>query len=298
MVRLKPVILWGQQRTFGSLKLMASFELSSPHPRFGGLSALTFSADGERLIFVSDRGHWFSARTKHHPDGALQALVDWRDGSLLGPKGEPFVGKRRDAESLSTDSSGALFVGFENYHRVLRYAHGLGKRPTPIAVPPELKDSPGNGSLEALTTLPDGRLLLLCERFRHPDGSLRGWLSVGTPAQKPLRWQSIHYVGSDDFNPTAVAALPTGEVLVLERFFSPFRGMAARIRHIDAADLRPGARIKAQEIARLDRGLIDNFEGLAVRYEKGTGSTHLYIVSDDNFNALQRTLLYQFRLSK
>ena len=40
---------------------------------------------------------------------------------------------------------------------------------------------------------------------------------------------------------------------------------------------------------------VDNFEGLAVFPDK-RGGTIIYILSDDNFNPLQRTLLLQFRL--
>ena len=40
---------------------------------------------------------------------------------------------------------------------------------------------------------------------------------------------------------------------------------------------------------------MDNFEGLALRRDRA-GRTLLYLVSDDNFVPLQRTLLLQFRL--
>lgn len=41
--------------------------------------------------------------------------------------------------------------------------------------------------------------------------------------------------------------------------------------------------------------VIDNFEGLAVR-ELPRGGLLLYLISDDNFNFFQQTLLLQFRL--
>ena len=50
------------------------------------------------------------------------------------------------------------------------------------------------------------------------------------------------------------------------------------------------------ELARLAPPYtVDNFEGLAVFPDK-RGGTIIYILSDDNFNPLQRTLLLQFRL--
>jgi hypothetical protein len=41
----------------------------------------------------------------------------------------------------------------------------------------------------------------------------------------------------------------------------------------------------------------DNFEGIAVRRSK-PDETLIYIVSDDNFHALQRTLLLMFSLAE
>jgi hypothetical protein len=39
---------------------------------------------------------------------------------------------------------------------------------------------------------------------------------------------------------------------------------------------------------------VDNMEGLAVRED--AGGTIIYLISDDNFNPIQRTLLMKFRL--
>ncbi|MBT3627577.1 MAG: esterase-like activity of phytase family protein, partial [Rhodospirillaceae bacterium] len=40
---------------------------------------------------------------------------------------------------------------------------------------------------------------------------------------------------------------------------------------------------------------VDNMEGIAVRRD-GAGHTLVYLVSDDNFSVLQRTLLLMFEL--
>ena len=41
---------------------------------------------------------------------------------------------------------------------------------------------------------------------------------------------------------------------------------------------------------------VDNMEGLAVRQD-ADGRVFAYLVSDDNFNPLQRTLLFMFELT-
>ena len=42
---------------------------------------------------------------------------------------------------------------------------------------------------------------------------------------------------------------------------------------------------------------IDNFEGIAAR-QMPDGSVRLYVISDDNFSIIQRTLLLQFMLAE
>jgi hypothetical protein len=63
-----------------------------------------------------------------------------------------------------------------------------------------------------------------------------------------------------------------------------------------AAPIAPGARLEAEELALLRRPLsVDNFEGVACRLGP-RGESLIYLVSDDNFSATQRTLLLQFAL--
>ena len=60
--------------------------------------------------------------------------------------------------------------------------------------------------------------------------------------------------------------------------------------------MRPGAHLAGEELARLEPPLtIDNFEGIAITRGAGSGA-RLYIVSDDNYSILQRTLLLMFEL--
>ena len=61
-------------------------------------------------------------------------------------------------------------------------------------------------------------------------------------------------------------------------------------------DVKPGSIIKGETVFEADRNYnIDNMEGLAV-HRAANGDTVLTILSDDNFNPLQRALLMQFTL--
>jgi hypothetical protein len=83
---------------------------------------------------------------------------------------------------------------------------------------------------------------------------------------------------------------------VLERRFRYSEGIKMRIRRIAAKDLKPRALISGEVLLEATDALnIDNMEGIAA-HRSASGETILTLVSDDNFSALQRTLLMQFAL--
>lgn len=289
-VRLGKATAQGAPIRFGKLALLSALELRTEHPHFGGLSGLSVT-DNKILYAISDRGRWFSARLWLDASGALVRLDAWRTGRLKQPGGAAVTGRYGDAEALARDENGSWLVSFEWKHRLWRYASLAGEPTAVDGLRAKLDRAPGNGGVEALTVLEDGRILAICEHYANPDGSLKGWLG------RPARFESISYVSSEGFAPTDLATLAGGEVLVLERRYTPRTGAAIRIRKIDKQSLESGTRVVPREIARLAPPLaVDNFEGLAVHSDPKHGDTTLYMVSDDNFSRRQRTLLYQFRL--
>jgi len=280
------------RRRFGELELMTALALRADHPRFGGLSGLELAPDGT-LFMISDRGYWLQTRLEQAADGTLTGLSQLQIHPLLDTAGRPVHAPLHDAESIARDSDGSYLVGFEWNHRIWRYRPDLARgRPVALKLPAALAGAPGNGSLESLAVLPDGRLLFVCEHHENPDGTLRGWIG------REGAFAAVSYVATDDFVPTDLAVVPgTGQVLVLERAFSLWRMQRSRIRVLSLNDLRPGARLEPRELVRLGPPLqLDNFEGLAV--QRHASGILLYLVSDNNFSRLQRTLLYQFRLRR
>ncbi len=277
----------------GRLHFLGGLDLRSDEAAFGGLSGLSATADG-RLTAVTDRGHWFTARIVRDRNGRLVDLVDAALGPLLDTKGRPAAGEWRDAEALERLPGGDWLVSFEGRHRVWRYAAetgGLQGRPAPFPTPKGIAAAPPNGGLEALTPLPDGRILMLAESLNRTGGSRAGWL-VGQEIE-PLGYRTAR-----DFKPTDAALLPNGDVLVLSRYFKLLGGFKARLERIPASAIGGGAVLKGELLARFAPPLtVDNYEGLAVTRDVD-GATLVYILSDDNFNFLQRTLLLLFRLDK
>ncbi len=278
---------------FGALTLLSSFAFEADDKRFGGLSGVALDASGHTLFAVSDRGYGLSARLIHDRTGRLTGVRQWDIAPLKTPDGPRVKRRMIDAEAVVRERDGAWLVAFENRHRIWRYPPSpaaFAALPQSVQTPGELSRAPRNGGVESMTRLPDGRLLLLTEKFSNRDGSLKGWLLSEGRAAK------VSYLVSDGFAPTDLAALSQGDVLVLERRFRPTSGVAMRLRCIPSHRLQPGARLHGRELVSLKTPLvIDNFEGLAVR-ESPQGGILLYVISDDNFNFFQQTLLLQFRL--
>ena len=279
----------------GRLVFLSGFILKSTDPRFGGLSGLSVSEDGARLIAVSDRGYWISARMRHESDGRLVGLDGWDIEPLLAPDSTRVNGALADAEGLARDRDGSIIVSFEQVHRLWRYAPAPAtfySVPAPIAVPDGLARAPANGGVEAVAALPDGRLIILTEELRRSDGTLAGWILMGD------RFEAVSYVPSEGFVPADGAALKNGDLLVLERRLTALATWEARIKHVAASSLREGAKIQGVEIARIQPPFaVDNFEGIAI-YEHPQAGTFLYLVSDDNYIPFQHTLLLQFKLRR
>jgi len=292
-VRAEPVSLNEQdpaQATTGKLRYRGGVVLNSPDHRFGGFSGLAVAADGGYLIAVSDRGLRLGAKIVYGSDGNLAGLAEADLGSLAGEDGRSLRSStERDAEALAVGPGGEIIVAFERDHRLLRYLPGQ-LVPERIPAPEELTAAPANGGIEGLTFLDDGRLFAIAEELKWGDRAV-GWVSDETG------WSPLTYALSDGFVVTDLAKLPSGDVLALERRYTMRIGVAARVRRIARNSIAPGAELSGELIAELRPPLtVDNMEGISARRDAAGGKTFVYLISDDNFSAAQRTLLLMFEL--
>ncbi|HEU4378671.1 MAG TPA: esterase-like activity of phytase family protein [Hyphomicrobiaceae bacterium] len=289
-------------KRFGDLEFRGGLVLTSPSPDFGGWSDLIVEADGSRLFAVSDVGAWLSADIKY--DGTRPAgLTNARIGPMLTVKGRPLEDKREgDAESLAlVDGNlthGTVVIGFERLHRLGRFEIRDRELQAPsgyMKMPPDSRRMSANQGLEGVAVLRAGPLkgsiVGFAERLTRGSGYHSGWIwSGGEPKGFQLR-------DIDGFDITGAAGLDDGGLLVLERRFRWTEGVKMRIRHLAAADIKPGARLDGRSLIQADGSFeIDNMEGIAVHRGRA-GETIVTLMSDDNFNSLlQRNLLLQFTL--
>ena len=274
----------------GPLTWLGGVRLDAADPRFGGYSGLEVLPDG-RLLAISDLGHWLSFRPVRDGRGRLTGAAAADLSPLPDRRGRPLADKHdSDAEALRRLADGSLLVSFERRHRLWRYP-ATDAPAVEVPAPANLRELPENGGIEALAVLPDDGRLLIAENGRRTQEFLRAWL------QRNGRWHELAYVPTGLFRPTDAAALSNGDVLVLERRFTLVAGVAARLARIPAAQIVPGGRLDPVPLAELVPPYsVDNMEGLAVVPE-ADGSALVYLISDDNRNPLQRTLLMLFRLN-
>lgn len=260
--------------------LAGAWELTSDDPNFGGLSGLAAGEGG--LLAVTDAGAWVSINLiEGKPSAAAIAYMRAEDGTFLSGK------LQNDAEDVAW-RGGVALVSFERDFRIEAFdlgGCGAAARAVRVAsLPAEYasRQIPENSGPEALALTPEGHI-----RFGY-EGASNSISPIGTIGADG----SASWTGEEAFNPKgfalvslAAAPLSTGGYrnIYLYRAFDPIRG-ARSVLAWGGGD---------QRISLSRPILTDNFEGLAAEVLPD-GRLRLWIVSDNNFNKMQRNLLYAF----
>ncbi len=286
------------QRRVGALTYLGGITLASRSPAFGGYSSLHVT--GDRFTLLSDGGNILRFRM-----GADWRPHEWRFDNLPAGPSTGWMKSDRDSESLAVDPrTGQLWVGFENFNQIWRYAPDFARAEGHVA-PRAMENWPGNGGAESMARMPDGRFVVISEvakverRFwRGGEASRRdsrqGLIFPGDPLNGHVR--RFAYRVSRGFDVADAAALPDGSLVVVERRFRLPYHFSNRIMLVPAAHIVPGRVARGRLLAELDSPLIhDNFEGVAVTRE--AGATILWLVSDDNQSVWQHSYLLKFRLN-
>lgn len=284
-------------RRIGKLVWRGGLSLKSGSGNFGGWSDLHVTPDGKHLTSIADVGEWLTATMEYDRDGNLAGLGDGRIGPLHGLDGQTFARKAdADSEGMARLPDGSWLVSFEQDHRIWRYPT-LDGIPTRINDPPGIRKQPDNGGIETLTALADGTVIAISEQYGETRGTRLGWIGKPRPGGH-YDWSKFAYAALRDFDPTSIVRLPDGSFAVLERAWDLIRGVRVRVMRFGAEQLAPGNTVHAEELAFLVTPYaVDNLEGIAAT-RGPKGETLIWLISDDNFNPLQRTLLLMFELAQ
>ena len=286
-VRLAPIVAPGElPRRIGDAELLAAHHVTATDPMVGGISGACLVGDG-RLFLLSDRSRLFE--------------VAW-DRPAAGSEVRPLLADRPlravrdreiDSEALSCDPDGRLLIADEGTGRLVPFAPDAAEASAAgRQLTPQIRAEPPNKMVEALARFGDGRLLAIGEGVDEASGTAPA--ALGTGEGKP--WLALRYRPGDGFEATDLA-VAGDRLFVIERQFSLFGGWHTRLATLPLAALpgTPDAVIEPQEIARIGGGTLgENYEALVARRQED-GSYELLLLSDDNFNAFQRTLMLRLR---
>jgi len=273
-----------------------------------GLSDLWWDEDEQLLYAVSDRGRLSHFRPRFDGE-VLTGLTLVGTVRIRDRAGRPLKPGRADSEGLAASGSAngrkgdtRLFISFERHHRIAVYRPN-GEWVEPVVLPSLFRDrqryTNQNKGLEALAVHPALGLLT------GPEKPMKGYpetkvvngtrilpvASLGPPArvfQYPL-------FDTPNSGLVALRTLPDGSVLTMERgygmFLLPFKIVLRQTPPLDRHSDRLGPLDTVAVLDTSDGWRLDNFEGLA--WHRGT---RFFMVSDDNGNALQSTLLAYFEV--
>ena len=236
------------------------------------------------FVSVSDSGDLVQGRLLLDAGGGLTGVSGLRHRRLTLANGHPIVDKADgDAEGLMVDADGGLLVSFERDHRIWRYGPVDQPRPRPTAVARPAFDFTLNDGMEGVSAAPRG-WRVAGENGGVWDCAPTGCRVVTPPPATPL--------ADSDYRITGMDREPSGDgFFVVQRSYSPPVDARARIRRM-AADGALGPVLVELKLP----GTTDNFEGIAATAR--ADGVRLYILSDDNGNRAQRTLLLAFDVGK
>ena len=270
------------KRSIGSFAYAGGIEITDR-----GRTAVTELSDlrilsSDRLVAVSDQGYFFEGRLVFDRTDRLSGLTDARVTPLVGDRGERLTAADADAEGLELLPNGDRLVTFEGADRIWSYPVD-GSLPLPMPKPDAI--FPTNEGMEAITLHP------AAGPSAYLVGSEGGaiWLCGRSTACKETVFGALLPSG---FSLTALAAYgEAGAFAMLGRAYDPSRGVRISVRLIDTAAATGGRVVDEMTIG--PPLTVDNFEGIAV-VSRPSGGIRLYLVSDDNASATQRTYLLAF----
>ncbi|WP_374392171.1 esterase-like activity of phytase family protein [Sphingopyxis sp.] len=271
----------------GALRFVRGWRLSSSNAMFGGFSSLAVTGP-DRFQLVADNGYW--ARFAVLPG---DRVADARIGKIPVPGGNVGKKSKSDVEALLFDpATGQSRVALEFVNEVWRLDPTLGRIESRAALPQP--HWPKNSGPEAMARLPDGRIVIFSENADDDPRGCEALLFEGDPSVPGTRAQRFYYDAEGKGAVSDATTLPDGRILLVHRRVGFDPVFTTTVAIVDPADIRPGAVLRSRTIGRVPGALADNYEGAAVTTDGAR--IFLWLVSDNNFNRWQRSLLVQFEL--
>lgn len=259
---------------------------------FSEISDLAYDQRLKKLYLLSDEGKLFVFDALF--DEKIERLKALSGVELVKKSGQKFKRWRRDSEGLTINNKGELYVSFEGRAKIGKFDL-TGRMLKTYTLPKELRDPKNyrsrNKSLEALTWHPVHGLLTAAEwplKHKHKKEQT-------VYALYDAKW---HFKAEAEGKSAVVAmeVMEDGNLLVMERSFTGLMNpLVITLKKIYLAGCKNNKKMCQSELLlkmNTHQGWnIDNFEGLAK-----VGKHRYVMVSDDNDNFFQKTLLIYFEV--
>jgi len=286
-----------KENRFMGIKILDQKQLSFEQingVKFSELSDIAYRRKTRILYLVGDKGTLFAFRVKFTKK--IDTFIPLRATTLKNKKGKRFKKWKRDSEGLVLDGKGRLLVSFEGKAKIAWFHKNSSKFGSLIrkySLPKVLRDPKNyrsrNKSLEALAWHPRYGLLTAAEWPLKRENRKRQTIYA-------LNGRKWHFRAEPEGNSAVVAmeVMDDGNVLVLERSYTgllnPF---VITLKKVYLHRCKKGW-CQTKVLAKMNshKGWsVDNFEGLAK-----VGRHRYVMISDDNDNFFQKTLLIYFEV--
>ncbi|MEO1043209.1 MAG: esterase-like activity of phytase family protein [Pseudomonadota bacterium] len=293
-VTVTPMPLPGPEATgLGCLTMTSAHSLSGDST-FGGFSGMVLDQETGNLLLLADNGRIRELNLSLTESGEVTGVTGGASHSILDESGRALAKRNGDTEAL-TPWRGGYLVTRERVHDALLIERQGGD----FVITETIADLSGgaalsnNGGYEAAAAIGNDQAIFISE------GTLRSGEAMITFFDGAGLIDRGLYQPADDFAVTDIFADELGgRLFAVERAFSPSLGPRTRltVAPLESAMDDNTATLVPAELGSLTLAEgTDNMEGLAY-YRSSDGGENLMIISDDNFNSIQRTVLMTFRL--
>jgi len=263
--------------------------------KFTEISDLAYDKVTKKLYMVGDKGSLFSFDMALSSN-KIDTLMPYRAAKLKNRHGKKFKKWKRDSEGLVLDGKRRLYISFEGKAKIgwfhknsEKFASLIRKRKLPKVLRKVKHYRSKNKSLEALAWHPRYGLLTAAEWPLKRDDKKRQTIYA-------LSGRVWHFKAEPESRSAVVAmeVMDDGNVLVLERSYTgllnPF---IVTLKKVYLNQQHHGwCRTKVLAKFNSHQGWdVDNFEGLTK-----VGKHRYLMISDDNENFFQKTLLIYFEV--
>ena len=262
--------------------------------KFSEISDLAYYPKNQKLFMISDEGKLFIFKAKF---GDKIELLEPKDAVKLRKKNaKKFKKWQKDSEGLALDEKGRLLISFEGRAKIgwfhknsMQYGQMIKK----YKLPKELRNPKNyrsrNKSLEALAWHPKYGVLTAAEWPLEKYHKKRQTVYA-------LNGKKWHFKAEPEARSaiSAIEVMDDGNLLVLERSFTGiFNPFVVTLKKVYLNQCKKG-NCKTEVLAKMNSHEgwdVDNFEGLA-----RVGKNRYLMISDDNDNFFQKTLLIYFEV--